>query len=89
MARVSMGNTSLTVRYAELAPGEAKKSTALQQAVSVVAVRWPPSKSQAVPKSSRPESRYVSAIMMWRPTVSKSRPSRRGPRKFPAAMTAK
>jgi hypothetical protein len=40
-ARVSIGKTSLTVRYAELAAAEAKKSTAHQHAVIVVAFSEP------------------------------------------------
>ncbi len=54
-ARVSIGNTSLTVRYAALAPAEAKNSTTLQHAVIVTAVRSPASNSQAVPSSRTPD----------------------------------
>ncbi|CAM5630736.1 hypothetical protein SRIMM317S_05268 [Streptomyces rimosus subsp. rimosus] len=57
MARVSSGKFSETVRYALLAPAEAKKRTTHQHAVSVVAVRWPAEKSQAVAKRRAPERR--------------------------------
>ena len=40
-ARVSIGKTSLAVRYAELAPAEAKKKITTPKIVSVVAVRSP------------------------------------------------
>jgi hypothetical protein len=40
-ARVSIGKTSLTVSYAELAPAEAKNSAAHQHAVIVVAFSEP------------------------------------------------
>ena len=52
-ARVSIGNTSLAVRYAELAPAEAKKKMIAPNSVSVVAVRSPSTKP-AMP-SSTPE----------------------------------
>lgn len=55
----------------------------------VAAFSRPASKSHAVPKSSSPERMYVPAIIGRRPTVSKSRPRSRGPRKLPKAMTAK
>ena len=40
-ARVSIGNTSLAVRYAALAPAEAKKNTIAPISVSVLASRLP------------------------------------------------
>jgi hypothetical protein len=40
-ARVSMGKISLTVRYAELAPAEAKKKITAPHRVSVTAVSEP------------------------------------------------
>ncbi len=44
-ARVSIGNTSLAVRYAELAPAEAKKNTTIPKMVSVMAVSPPEAES--------------------------------------------
>ena len=52
-ARVSIGKTSLAVRYAALAPAEAKKKMIEPIRVSVTAVR-PPSK-KPVTASSTPE----------------------------------
>ncbi len=52
-ARVSIGKTSLAVRYAALAPAEAKKKITTPKTVSVVAVRSP-SMKPAIP-SSTPE----------------------------------
>ena len=49
-ARVSMGKTSLAVRYAALAPAEAKKKIAAPNIVRVTAVRLP----SMVPAIARP-----------------------------------
>src|SRR5205085_3678454 len=46
-----------------------------------------PVKSNAMRIAIAAEPRYVPAIIGLRPTVSKSRPSRSGPRKFPTAKT--
>ena len=40
-ARVSIGNTSLAVRYAALAPAEAKKNVTAPKTVRVTALRSP------------------------------------------------
>src|SRR5579875_2275785 len=84
-ARISRGKISLTVRYAELAPAEAKKKITLHQIVCDVAVRRPASKSAALMARSAAEIRYVPAIMTRRPHVSKRCPSTRGPARLPAA----
>jgi hypothetical protein len=55
MACVSSGNTSLTVRYAELAPAEAKKKMIDQEMVCVTAFSTPCTKSHPVMSSSTPE----------------------------------
>ena len=39
-ARVSIGNTSLTVRYAELAPAEARKNAPSTNPMNAHVVRW-------------------------------------------------
>src|SRR3954453_8559509 len=85
IARVSMGKISDTVRYAELAPAEAKKKITHQQAVCDVAVSVPFLKRIAVTMRSSPEMMYVPAIIGLRPTLSKKRPSRSGPAKLPTA----
>ena len=54
-ARVSMGKISLTVRYAELAPAEAKKKITALDRVSVTAVSEP--KITPVMASKMPEIR--------------------------------
>ena len=53
-ARVSIGKISLAVRYAALAPAEAKKKMTAPKMVSVTAVRSP-SMNPAI-ASSTPES---------------------------------
>ena len=52
-ARVSIGKTSLAVRYAALAPAEAKKKITMPKIVSVIAVRSPSMKPATA--SSTPE----------------------------------
>ena len=52
-ARVSIGKTSLAVRYAELAPAEAKKKITMPKTVRLMALR-PPSRNPAT-ASSAPE----------------------------------
>ena len=52
-ARVSIGKTSLAVRYAALAPADAKKKITTPNRVSVVAVRSPSMKPATA--SSAPE----------------------------------
>ncbi len=53
-ARVSIGKTSLAVRYAELAPAEAKKKITAPRIVSVTAVTE--SSRKPVRPSSTPEN---------------------------------
>src|SRR4051812_37167873 len=86
IARVSSGKISETVRYAELAPADAKKKTTTQQAVSGPADRCPPPQRNAVPISSAPERMYVPEIMTLRPSRSNSRLSRNAPRKLPSPI---
>jgi len=76
-ARVSSGNTSLAVRYAALAPAEAKKKMTQPKIVSVVEFR-PPRTRPAMP-SSTPDRMYVPLIIRTRPTVSNSRLSNNAP----------
>src|SRR4051794_10085094 len=85
MARVSIGKISLTVRYAADAPADAKKKMMHQAIVCEVAVNVPFLNRNAVMISRPPDRMYVSEIIGLRPTVSNSRPSSSGPRKFPAA----
>src|SRR5918912_863070 len=89
MARISSGKISLMVRYAELAPAEAKKKMTDQAIVWVVASSTPRVKRKPVMASRMAESAYVAAIIGRRPTVSKKRPRSRGPRKLPAAKGSK
>ncbi len=53
-ARVSIGKTSLAVRYAALAPAEAKKKMIAPISVSVTAVTLP--RKMPVPASSTPDT---------------------------------
>src|SRR3954447_1503856 len=85
IARVSIGKISLTVRYAELAPAEAKKKITHQAAVWVVADQTSALNRNAVTTSRTPETMYVPAIIGLRPTESNSRPSVNRPRKLPSA----
>jgi hypothetical protein len=55
LARSSSGKISLTVRYAALAPAEAKKKITHQAIVWVTAVSTPASNSQAVIASITPD----------------------------------
>src|ERR1700722_21008091 len=87
-ARVSIGNTSETVRYAALAPAEAKKKTTQTQAVNEMSASWCSLNSSPVMISNTPESRYVPAIIGLRPTMSNSGLSSSAPAKLPAANTA-
>src|SRR5690348_14041445 len=84
-ARVSIGKISLTVRYAELAPAEAKKKITHQAAVCDSADHVPALNRNAVTTSSAPERMYVPAIIGLRPTESNRRPRTSGPRKLPIA----
>ena len=56
-ARTSTGKTSLTVRYAALAPEDAKKKITHHHTVWVTAFKAPASKSTALNASNTPESR--------------------------------
>src|SRR3954465_8791313 len=84
-ARVSIGKISLTVRYAELAPAEAKKKITHHAAVCVSADQVPALNRNAVTISSTPDTMYVPAIIGLRPTESNRRPRTSGPRKLPSA----
>jgi hypothetical protein len=55
IALISSGNASLTVRYAELAPADAKKKITHQATVRVVASSTPCWNSHPAPISSTPE----------------------------------
>src|SRR5215213_7248675 len=85
IARDSIGKISETVRYAELAPAEAKKKITHHAIVCVVAVSVPAWNRKAVIASRIPERMYVPAIIGLRPTESKKRPRSSGPMKLPIA----
>src|SRR5262249_61039442 len=55
MPRISTGNSSLTVRYAELAADDATKKTTHQASVCVIAVSQPLAKAQPVSVRRTPE----------------------------------
>src|SRR5215212_8794391 len=84
-ARISIGKISLTVRYAELAPAEAKKKMMHQAIVWVYALSSPAWNSAAEIASSTPDSRYVPEIIFRRPMVSNRWPSVSGPTRLPTA----
>ena len=56
-ARVSIGKTSETVRYAALAPAEAKKKTTQMHAVKEMSSSWCSLNSSPVTISRTPDSR--------------------------------
>jgi hypothetical protein len=85
-ARVSIGKISLTVRYAELAPAEAKKNVTAPIAVSVTAVSEPSDSPMIA--SSTPDSRYVAVIIRTLPQVSNNRLSSTAPKKLLSANAA-
>src|SRR3954454_4613922 len=85
IARVSIGKISETVRYAALAPAEAKKKMTHHATVWVVAFSVPDRNSRPVMISRIPDRVYVPAIIGLRPTESKNRPSSSGPQKLPTA----
>jgi hypothetical protein len=87
-ARVSIGNTSLTVRYAELAPAEARKNVARTSAMKDQVVRLSVSSRTPSTATRAADPRYVPEIIGIRPTVSNSRPSVSGPRKLLIAKMA-
>src|SRR5215203_6692833 len=84
-ARTSCGKISLTVRYAELAPAEAKKKITHQAIVWVVAFSRSARNRNAVIASRIPDRMYVAEIIFLRPTVSNRWPSRNGPDRLPTA----
>jgi hypothetical protein len=55
-ARISSGNVSLTVRYAELAAADAKKKMTIQATVCPSAVIVPRTNRAPLTASSRPEA---------------------------------
>ena len=55
-ARISRGNTSLTVRYAELAAADARKNTADQHSACVNASSQPSMNAPPVSASPTPDS---------------------------------
>ena len=73
------------MRYAALAPAEAKKNTMHHMRVRVFADSDPLWNSTPVRIRTRPDRMYVELIMTFRPTVSNRRPSSSGPRKLPMA----
>jgi hypothetical protein len=85
-ARVSIGKTSLAVRYAELAPADATKKIAMPKNVSVQAVSPPIIRPATA--SITPETMYVPEIIRTRPTLSNSGPSASAPRKLLTANSA-
>src|SRR5579875_1808838 len=88
-ARVSIGKISLTVRYAALAPEPAKKKHTMSTARNV---QTPPNWLTKIPASTTAtaaEPRYVSEIIGFRPTVSKSGPRSTGPAKLDSAHRMK
>src|SRR3954447_10666595 len=84
-ARISTGKISLTVRYAALAPADAKKKMTDHAIVCVVAVSTPWRNSTAVTASIAPDRMYVLEIITRRPTVSNNRPIVSGPARLPTA----
>src|SRR3954447_6655813 len=85
IARVSIGKISETVKYAALAPAEAKKKMTHHATVWVVALSVPARNSRPVMISRIPDRMYVPAIIGLRPIESKKRPSSSGPQKLPTA----
>src|SRR5215213_6903281 len=83
--RSSSGKISLTVRYADEAPAEAKKKMTHQKMVWVVGVRAPEEKSCALIASRIADSPYVDRIIFRRPMVSNRWPSSSGPSRLPSA----
>ena len=57
----------------------------IQMIVNVSAETASCSNTTPAPASITPETPYVAAIMVLRPSVSNKGPSRSGPKKFPAA----
>src|SRR5215213_589853 len=68
--RSSSGKISLTVRYADEAPADAKKKMTHQKIVWVVAVSAPALKSWALIASRMADNPYVARIILRRPMVS-------------------
>src|SRR5262245_40615805 len=81
--RISIGHVSLTVRYAALAPAEAKKKITTQTNVCDAASKEPLSNRNALTPSKTPDSRYVPEIILRRPTESNNGPSKSGPARLP------
>jgi hypothetical protein len=79
------GRSPTRVRSALLAPADAKKKITHQAAVNPHAPNVCAFNRNAVIASRTPDMMYVPAIIGRRPTVSKKRPSRSGPRKLPTA----
>src|SRR3954463_8932507 len=68
--RSSSGKISLTVRYADDAPAEAKKKMTHQKMVWVVAVNDPALNSCALMARMIADTPYVARIILRRPMVS-------------------
>jgi hypothetical protein len=73
------------VRYAALAPAEAKKKITHQATVCVVAFSVPALNSRPVMISRTPDRMYVPAIIGLRAIESKNRRRNSGPQKLPIA----
>src|SRR5579884_3955697 len=87
--RSSSGKISLTVRYADDAPADARKNMTHHSAVCVNALRMPWWNKNPDTARMIAETQYVNMIMRLRPTVSKRCPMSSGPSRFPAAKGKK
>src|SRR3954453_18285613 len=85
IARLSIGKISDTVRYAALAPAEAKKNVIDQQMVIVVADSMSCWNIQPVISRPTADAMYVEKIIGRRPIESKKWPSTIGPSTLPMA----
>jgi len=95
-ALISIGNSSINVRYAVLAAVDAKKKMIVKATVKRTEPKsiGPPffdrPNRTAVAASSTPEARNVTAIVRLRPLLSSTNAPRRiGPKKLPSAMESK
>src|ERR1700682_1615221 len=88
-ARVSIGKISLTVRYAALAPEDARKKHTASTARNIHTPPRPCTKIAVSATVTAADPKYDREIMGFRPTVSNSRPSTTGPAKLLSAHTMK
>src|ERR1700694_4585824 len=88
-ARVSIGKISLTVRYAALAPEDARKKHTPSTAMNIQTPPTLVTKTAASTTATTADPKYDSEIIGFRPIVSDSRPSTTGPAKLLSAHTMK